>query len=424
MKTIFRILFLFLLVTHICFSQWHTHQPFANINLNSGCYSSEQKAFIVGEYGSVFRSVDGGLSWQSIYFPHKSTLNSISYVDNMIGFIVGDYGRIFKTDFYGIIWDDISIADFFHIQDVVFKDYENGVVVGTKQIRIDGRTYYLPSIHLTTDAGLSWIEKCFDVRGKLNSVSYFDEENIITVGDSGKVLISNDNGNNWVPLVLGISANLQEVKFCPDGIGIIIGENGTIILSFDGWQSWSIINVPAYYHIKSVCSKDIYQLVAAGHMRVRIDGRDFNMATIFSSNDGGINWNESFISQRGSYNSISFCNPDLAIAVGDSGLFSMYESPSALDNNNLTLSDFRLEQNFPNPFNPSTTIGYVLREKTIAKLILLNAIGEEVAVLVNKEQDEGIHKFDFNASTLASGVYFYRLQAGDFVQTRKMILIK
>lgn len=89
-----------------------------------------------------------------------------------------------------------------------------------------------------------------------------------------------------------------------------------------------------------------------------------------------------------------------------------------------TLNEYALEQNYPNPFNPVTTIEYVLKANSNAKLTLLNAIGEEVAVLVNDEQDKGFHKVDFNASALANGVYFYRLQAGNYVQTRKMILLK
>jgi hypothetical protein len=99
-------------------------------------------------------------------------------------------------------------------------------------------------------------------------------------------------------------------------------------------------------------------------------------------------------------------------------------SPVSVEVDVRPLDNFTLEQNYPNPFNPTTTIGYVLKEKTNAKLILLNAIGEEDAVLVNEEQDKGFHKIDFNAYTLSSGVYFYRLEAGDFVQTRKMILLK
>ena len=89
-----------------------------------------------------------------------------------------------------------------------------------------------------------------------------------------------------------------------------------------------------------------------------------------------------------------------------------------------TLDKFTLEQNYPNPFNPVTTIGYVLQEKNNAKLTLLNAIGEEIAVLVNEEQDKGYHKIEFNASNLASGIYFYWLKAGEFISTKKMILLR
>jgi hypothetical protein len=101
-----------------------------------------------------------------------------------------------------------------------------------------------------------------------------------------------------------------------------------------------------------------------------------------------------------------------------------YEYSDVIEVDVRSLNDYALEQNFPNPFNPITTIGYVLREKANAKLILLNAIGEEVAVLFNEEQEKGYHKVDFNAGTLASGVYFYQLKAGDFTHTRKMILLK
>ena len=86
--------------------------------------------------------------------------------------------------------------------------------------------------------------------------------------------------------------------------------------------------------------------------------------------------------------------------------------------------EFSLFQNYPNPFNPTTTIGYVLQEKSNAKLILLNTIGEEIAVLVNEEQDKGYHKVEFDGSKLTSGVYFYKLQGRSFVETKKMILLR
>ena len=87
-------------------------------------------------------------------------------------------------------------------------------------------------------------------------------------------------------------------------------------------------------------------------------------------------------------------------------------------------TEFRLEQNFPNPYNPSTTIQYVIKERSSVELVLFDVLGREVEVLVNEEQDAGFYKVNFNAGRLASGIYFYRLQAGSFVDTKKMILLK
>jgi hypothetical protein len=85
---------------------------------------------------------------------------------------------------------------------------------------------------------------------------------------------------------------------------------------------------------------------------------------------------------------------------------------------------FNLEQNYPNPFNPSTTIKYSIPEQSKVKLTLFNLLGEEATTLVNEEKSAGYYSVEFNASALPSGVYFYKLQAGDFVSTKKMILLK
>jgi hypothetical protein len=85
---------------------------------------------------------------------------------------------------------------------------------------------------------------------------------------------------------------------------------------------------------------------------------------------------------------------------------------------------FTLSQNYPNPFNPTTTIIYGLRERTNVELKLFDVLGCEIEIFVSGEQDAGYYEIEFNASILASGIYFYRLQAGSFVETKKMILMK
>jgi hypothetical protein len=86
--------------------------------------------------------------------------------------------------------------------------------------------------------------------------------------------------------------------------------------------------------------------------------------------------------------------------------------------------EFSLHQNYPNPFNPSTTIRYGLPRASQVTLTVYNALGQQVARLVNEQQPAGYHDAVFNANELASGVYFYKLQAGDFVQTKKLLLLK
>jgi|GEM_PF-1712566 len=91
--------------------------------------------------------------------------------------------------------------------------------------------------------------------------------------------------------------------------------------------------------------------------------------------------------------------------------------------------NFVLNQNYPNPFNPGTTISYSIPENDYVQIVVYDIIGNEMAILVNEEQPAGNYKIEFNGYSnevrnLPSGVYFYRLRAGDFIETKKMILLK
>jgi len=93
--------------------------------------------------------------------------------------------------------------------------------------------------------------------------------------------------------------------------------------------------------------------------------------------------------------------------------------------NNIQPYDVKLFQNYPNPFNPTTTIKYALPKASKVKLGMFNVLGQKVAALINARQAAGYHEVTFNANGLPSGIYYYRLEAGErIVKTRKLVLLK
>ena len=101
-----------------------------------------------------------------------------------------------------------------------------------------------------------------------------------------------------------------------------------------------------------------------------------------------------------------------------------FTGPTSVEQLSTTPYDFTLKQNYPNPFNPSTIIEYSISEQSFVDLRVYDILGNEVAGLVNEEKSIGIYEVEFDATSLPSGIYFYRLHAGNFVETKKMILLK
>ncbi len=95
-----------------------------------------------------------------------------------------------------------------------------------------------------------------------------------------------------------------------------------------------------------------------------------------------------------------------------------------LSGESVTPKKYSLEQNYPNPFNPSTKIKYVVSTESNVNISLYNVLGELISTLVNEEMTPGYYEYELNGSNLASGVYIYRLVAGDFIQSKKMVLLR
>jgi len=111
-------------------------------------------------------------------------------------------------------------------------------------------------------------------------------------------------------------------------------------------------------------------------------------------------------------------------------IYSYKKLTDVKDNQDNFLNNFELQQNYPNPFNPSTSIQYAIASRQFVTLKVFDVLGKEVATLVNEEKSAGSYEVIFNsveplhATSLPSGVYFYQLRAGDYIETKKMILLK
>ena len=152
---------------------------------------------------------------------------------------------------------------------------------------------------------------------------------------------------------------------------------------------------------------------------------DVNGDTIWTRclcSSGGIN------SSAGINSVIQTCDSGyIASGIYQHNIFISKVAPSVTalkqSDNNVTQS-FALSQNYPNPFNPSTTIEFDLPKTSEVNLKIFNILGEEVTTLVSDRLSAGSYSYEWDASKLASGVYLYRLQAGNYVETRKMVLMK
>jgi hypothetical protein len=149
---------------------------------------------------------------------------------------------------------------------------------------------------------------------------------------------------------------------------------------------------------------------------------------VYLSTNNGMNWTNVGSGLTDTLvQSLAVCGTNLFVGTRNSGVWRrpLSEMIVAVEaQSNLPPRDFVLHQNFPNPFNPGTTIRYGLPKRSRVTLTVLNTLGQQVAFLVQGEKERGYYEVKFDASHVASGVYFYRLEAGDYTATKKLLLLR
>jgi hypothetical protein len=151
-----------------------------------------------------------------------------------------------------------------------------------------------------------------------------------------------------------------------------------------------------------------------------------NKAVLLKTTNGGVDWEEQLTNIKPWLHSVYFVDSENGWAVGSGGtIISTKDISLSVTNEHSSIpNEYKLLQNYPNPFNPTTKIIYEIVDKSYVSLTIYDILGKEVATLVNQEKPAGEYEVKFSGKDLTSGIYFYNLTAGNFRETKKMLLLK
>ncbi len=368
-------------------------------------FVDENKGVITSYYGTVLRSTNGGTDWTIRATGNTNSLYSTSFGDAVSGTAVGGGGTILRTTDAGETWSKQTSGVTDYLYGVSFADADNGTAVGASGVILH-----------TTNGGSTWTKQTSNVTNALYGVCLSNSNTGTVVGYGGLILRTTDAGATWVPQTSGTSVYLYGVFFSDVNTGTVVGERGTILRTTNGGLTWTKQTSGTSYWLYGVSLINASWGIAVGERGI-----------VLRTMNGGLNWGYQPSGTKNNLYGVSFVSANVATIVGDYGtILRTTGGPVSVrsEGGNREVREYRLMQNHPNPFNPATTIQYDIPFESNVKLRVFDVLGREVKTLVDEKQPQGQYQIRFEASNLPSGVYFYRLQAGGFVEAKKLLLLK
>jgi hypothetical protein len=350
-------------------------------------YSGYLFAGIGGAYrGDIYRSTDNGVTWsdRGIVWPESDSngtedINGFSSIGGSI-FAGTDHGVFLSTD-YGMNWKAVNTG-FPPLAPFGFAPQALRIAAQGTDLFVGGTS--LEGIFFSSNSGASWTA----VDSGLTNTSKFIA-GLAAIGSkifagvfetslTGGVFVTTNNGSSWNPVDTGLKDHKIDI-LTSSGTFLFAGTNSELFLSTNEGAMW--------YNISN---------------GTPIDSLGTGIGTIAVINSQlfvGGNWYGAWhcpITQITSFKTPQYATP----------------------------TSYFLMQNYPNPANPSTVISYQLPVSSLVTLKVYDLLGRLVNSLIEERQSAGIHSVTFDANSLSSGAYFYRLTTGSFVETKKLMLIK
>ena len=413
-KIIYGLLFLTFFISSFANAQWVVHQAPTNATLFDIEFYNKNTGWAVGENGTLLKTTNGGINWTLLINPAYNSnkiLNAISIVDSVTYYFVGAHSTYIKTTNDGQTWIEIrngpygsgmgflsvyylnkdtgwacgnyrvlrttnggisfdSAGIYWTLLDIYFKDFNNGLISG------DGRVFK------TTDGGLNWYDSGVPVGGWLyffRKLAVVNNQYVWVIGNSSdKVFKSTNFANSWILIDSTELDGAGGIAFSSLNTGWAGGIN-YLMKTTNGGYNWAFENIGT-------------TLIS-------------NITSIEFVNDS-IGW---FV---GGYGRV------FHTTTGGQTMTGVFSYEHSIP------EEFKLEQNFPNPFNSITTIRYEINKSGYYSLKLIDIRGKILRIISDGYIVPGKYQAKINIDEYPSGVYFCRLSSFNKTISRKLILMK
>jgi photosystem II stability/assembly factor-like uncharacterized protein len=426
-------------------------------------FTSNTNGFLMGERGHILKTTNAGTSYDTVSAGLRNNLTCVQFINALTGYTAGRSKTLLKTTDGGLSWITRSAINnnpnslifwsmHFINENTGYLGYDLGIIARTTDGGLTFTNKQLPStqamhaIHFagtdtgyaagknnffyrTFNAGANWTRIYPDSGyffGTFTDIEFLNAQTGFASNTNGRMYKTTNSGTNWIIDSLTVSDTLAGGIYGLHAItGSLIyaaGGSGRIFKTTDAGTSWTTYSA-GDYNFQKVFFTNSNTGYAAGK-------KGTGGGAMLKTTNGGVNWAEQVTYTSSQINSVVFPSANIGYAVGDNGTIlrtlTAGEHPviTGITGTTETAESYRLSQNYPNPFNPATNISFNIPAQALVTLKVYDILGREMAVLVNEVRNKGLYTVTFDGSRLASGVYFYRLNAGDFTETKRMMLLK
>ncbi|MDR3668355.1 MAG: YCF48-related protein [Ignavibacteriaceae bacterium] len=419
--------------------------------------------YFIGDNGFFGKTKDGAITVDtgSVWIGSQMELDNLEFRNSQLGWVVGGIpfagaaAFIAKTSDGGTTWVNQTPTGLLNgLTSVAFVDDQIGYTGG-----------YSGNFLKTTNGGTNWVSQSVPIPlgASILNVKAIDKSTVY-INTENNLFRTLDGGTTWQEIILPTKISYMfGMQWLDYYNGIVCGTLGAILKTTDAGNSWTLMNTGGWtaYGITMLSPDTFY--VGGGNGQVfryaKSSPTPVELSSFMANTNGNnisITWSTAseknnygfelergnnlnsfrqilFIKGSGTYtgkSSYSFLDKDLMpgtyyyrLKQTDlNGSFKYYYLGSEIQIGNPV--SYELSQNYPNPFNPSTLIKYAIPNDGMVTLKVYDISGKEVAVLVNEDQKAGNYSVDFDAHHLSSGIYFYKIESGNYNSTKKLVLIK